>query len=191
MGESLAKPPSCVTALYTKNAANINARCSLHIRKAQNINIPLSIAPNVWILASAPSTVTTRINLISPGETIQKPIHILWLPPACCATSPNIHLPPWNEPLALVVSISLDMANLNMVNMSSLVFHIWKQLQDHWNETQLHHLSGIPSVLITQLYKHMVSGNEPIAFFTSPTESIDDTASIWTLFFSHEFTQLL
>ena len=54
----------------------------LQIRKTQRINIPLQIAPNVWILISAPSTVTTAITLICPGEpvkfiTVKKPIHIL------------------------------------------------------------------------------------------------------------------
>ena len=75
-------PPSCITALYAKNAASITTRCLLQVRKAQIISIPSSIAPHVWILTSAPSTVTTRITLICPGETtkfitVQKPIHIL------------------------------------------------------------------------------------------------------------------
>ena len=86
------------------------------------------------------------------------------------------------QPTALAVNISLDMANLNVVNMSSLDFCIWQHLKDHRNETQLHHLSSIPSVPIAQLYKHMISGNRPMTPFASPTESIDDTASIWTLF---------
>ena len=68
-----------------------------------------------------------------------------------------------------------------MVNMSSLDFCIWQHLEDHWNETQLHHLSSIPSVPITQLYNHMISGTKPIIPFASPTEPIDDTESIWTL----------
>ena len=72
------------------------------------------------------------------------------------------------------------MANCNMVNMSSLDFHIWQHLKDDRNETQLHHLSSIPSVPIAQLYKHMISGIKPITSFTS--ESTDDTESIWTLF---------
>ena len=102
------------------------------------------------------STVTTGIILICPGEstkliTVQKPIHVLWLPPACSATSPHFHLPPWYAPAALTVNISLDMANLKMVNMSSLDFHIWQHLKDHRNETQLHQLSHIPSVPIAQL----------------------------------------
>ena len=74
------------------------------------------------------------------------------------------------------------MANLNMVNISSLYFHIWQHLKDHRNETQLHHLSSIPSVPISWLYKHMIRGIKAVTPFTSPTESIDDTESIWTLF---------
>ena len=95
----LAYLPSYITALYTKNAASISTRCSLQIRKTQSISIPSSIAPNVWILTSAPSAVTTTITLICPGETTKfitakKPIYILHLPPACSATSQHFHLPP-------------------------------------------------------------------------------------------------
>ena len=96
--ELLANPPSCITALYTKHAPSISIRCSLKIRKTQIISIPSQIAPNVWILTTAPSAVTIAITLICPGETtkfitVKKPIHILQLPPACSTTSPNIHLP--------------------------------------------------------------------------------------------------
>ena len=183
----LANPPSCTTALYTKNATSISIRCSLQIRKTQSISTPSQVAPNVWILTSAPSTVTTAITLIYLGETtkfitVKKSIYILQLPPACSATSPQCHLPPCYEHPALAVNISLDMANLNMVNISLLDFCIWQHLKDHRNETQLHHLSSIPSVPIAQLYKHMISGIKHITSFTSPTESIDDTESIWTLF---------
>ena len=54
--------------------------------------------------------------------------------------------------------------------------------KDYRNKKQLHHLSSIPSVPIAQLYKHMIHGNTCITPFTSPTESIADTESIWTLF---------
>ena len=138
-------------------------------------------------MTSAPSTVTTAITLICPGEpmkfiTVKKPMHILWLPPACSATSPHFHVPPWSEHSELAVNISLDMANLNMVNISSLDICIWQHLKDHRNETPLHHLSSIPLVPIAQLYKHMISGNTHMTPFTSPTESTVDTESIWTLF---------
>ena len=78
----LANPPSCITALYAKHAASITARCFLQVRKAQSISIPYSVAPNVWTLTSAPSTVTTGITPFCTGEmtkfiTVQKPMHIL------------------------------------------------------------------------------------------------------------------
>ena len=69
-----------------------------------------------------------------------------------------------------------------MINVSSPEFRIWQHLEDHWNGTQLHHLVNIPSVPIDQLYKHMVSSNGAINPFMTTAESIDDKASIWTLF---------
>ena len=112
----------------------------------------------------------------------KEPIHILQLPPAGSTISPHFHLPFHYEHPALTANISLDIANLNMVNISSLGFHIWQHLKDKRNETQLHHLSSIPSLPIAQLYKHMISGIKPITPFTSPNESIGDTKSIWALF---------
>ena len=78
----LANLPTCITAVYTKNAASTSARCSLKIRKTHSVSIPSQIAPNVWILTTAPSAVTTAITLICPGETmkhimVKNPIHIL------------------------------------------------------------------------------------------------------------------
>ena len=64
--QPLVNPPSCITALYSKNTTSIAARCSLQVRKAQTISIPMLIAPNLWLLTSAPSTVTTGITLVCP-----------------------------------------------------------------------------------------------------------------------------
>ena len=185
--QSLTNPPSCITALYAKNAVSINMKCSLQVRNTNSISKPTLIAPNTWILTSAHSAVTTMITLICPevatrSITLQKPMHILQLPPTCSANSPQFHLPSHYETQALTVNISLHIANLNIINISSLEFHIWQHQEDHWNETQLCHLAKIPSVPISHLYKHVISGNEPITPFTSPDESIDDTESIWTLF---------
>ena len=64
----LANPPSCITAIYAKNKAGIEPRCSLQIRNPNNVSIPTSIAPNVWILTSAPSAVLMGITLICHEE---------------------------------------------------------------------------------------------------------------------------
>ena len=173
--QPLANLPSCITALYAKNTASISIRCSLQIRKTSDVSMPSQLAPNVWTLTTAPSAVTPTITLICPVETaefikVKKPIHLLHLPTACSATSPNFHLPPCYESTALAVNISLDMANLYMINISSLDFHIWQHLENHQNESQLQHLASIPSVPVGQLYSHMARGIQPITTF-SPKES--------------------
>ena len=134
--QPLANPPSCITVLYSKNTHSISVRCSLQIRKTWDNSILSQLAPSVWILTTPSSAVSTTITLVCPGETskfvtIQKPIHILWLPPACSATMPNFHLPPHYENAALEVSLSLDMANLNTINISSSDFCIWQHLKKY------------------------------------------------------------
>ena len=43
----LANPPTCVSALYAKDKASIQERCSLQISKASSVGIPPSIPPDV------------------------------------------------------------------------------------------------------------------------------------------------
>ena len=128
--------------------------------------MPSQLAPNVWILATAPAATMATVTLICLGETTQfievkRPIHIPHLPTACSATSPNFHLPPCYEGPPFKVNISLDMANLNMINISSVNFCIWQHLEKHWNESQLQHLASIPSVPVGQPYHHMARGFNP------------------------------
>ena len=185
--QPLANSPTCITAFFTKNTASISVQCSLKIRKTYSVSIPSQIAPNVWILTTTPSAVTTTITPICLRETmkfimVKKPVHILQLPSACSATSTNFHLPPHYEISPLEVNISLDMANLNMINISSLDFLIWQHLEKHRNESQLQHLASIPSVPLDQLYRYMANGIQHVTPFTSPEESTRDTALVWTLF---------
>ena len=177
--QPFANPLSCITALYTKNTASISARCSLQVRKSSDVSMPSQPAPNVWILTTAPSAAAATITLICMGETthfieVKRPIHILCLPTACSVTSPNFHLPPCYEGPPLEVNISLDMANLNMINISSVIFYIWQHLQKHQNKSQLQHLASIPSVSVGQLYCHMAMEFEHITPF-SPENSTGDT----------------
>ena len=60
----------------------------------------------------------------------QTPIHILQLPPTCSATSQHFHLPPCHETHDLTINISLNIANLNVINISSPEFRIWQHLED-------------------------------------------------------------
>ena len=134
-----------------QNTASISNRCSLQIRKASDVSMPSHITQNIWILVTTPSIVTTSITLLCPGESTQfievkKPMHILRLPTTCTATSPTFHIPPHFQSPTLEVNISLDMANLNKINISSLKFCIWQHLDKLCNESQLQHMANIPSV---------------------------------------------
>ena len=109
-----------------------------------------------------------------------KAIHILKLPTACSATSPNFHLPPRYATLTLDVNISLNMANLLMINISAQNSHIWKHLGSNRSDMQLQHLTTIPSIPVHKIYQHLLNTTLPIIPFDK--ESTENTASIWTLF---------
>ena len=131
--QPLANPPSCIAALYAKSTVDITSKCLLQICKASATNLPTQITPDVWILTTPDAAPANIMTLICPEKTmktipIQKPIHILKLPMACSATSPDFYLPPRYETPTLDVSISLNMANLHMINISAQDFHIWKHL---------------------------------------------------------------
>ena len=108
--QPLANPLSCIAAIYAKNKAGIEKRCSLQIRNMNSATIPTPIALNVWILTSAPIVVSTGIAIIYPDEAprfikIQTLIHILCLPQACSTTSQHFHLPSPYETDHLTINI--------------------------------------------------------------------------------------
>ena len=100
--QPLANPPTCIAALYAKNKANIESKCSLQLHKASTAPLPTQITPDVWILATPLSAPTATISLICPERPmeiipIQWPLHVLKLPTACSATLANFYLPPRYE----------------------------------------------------------------------------------------------
>ena len=111
---------------------------------------------------------------------IQKPIHILKLPMACSATSSNFYLPPRYETPTLDVNISLNMANLHMLNISAQDFHIWQHLGSNRSEKQPQHLKTIPSIPVHKIYQHLLNSTIPVMLFNA--ESTGNTDSLWTLF---------
>ena len=111
---------------------------------------------------------------------ILKPIHILKLPMACSATSSNFYLPPRYETPTLDVNISLNMANLHMINISAQNFHIWQHLGNIRSDMQLQHLTTIPSISVHKIYQHLLNSTIPVMPFN--TVSTGNTDSLWTLF---------
>ena len=87
----------------------------------------MQITPDVWILTTPVIALVNTITLICPEKpmemiTIWQPIHILRLPTACSATSAHFYLPPRYETPILNVNVSLNMANLQVINISALYF---------------------------------------------------------------------
>ena len=106
---------------------------------------------------------------------IQKPVHILKLPMACSATSPNFSLPPRYETLTLDVNISLNMVNLHIINISAQDFHIWKHLGNNRSDVQLQQLTTIPSIPVHKIYQHLLNDTLLIMHSDMDKESTEHT----------------
>ena len=189
--QPLANPPSSIAALYAKSTADITSKCSLQIQKASDTNLPTQIAPDVWILTTPLAAPANTMTLICPEKAmdtiiIQKPVCILKLPTACSATSSNFYLPPRYETWTLDVNISLNMANLHMINILAQDFHIWQHIGNNRSDVQLQHLTPIPSIPVHKIYQHLLNNTLPIMPFDMDKESTEHTDSIWTLF-SHQW----
>ena len=181
----LANPPTCIAALNTKSKAGIASKCSLQLCKMIITALPTQITPDVWILTTPATTPMNTITLICPEKpmemiTIWQPIHILKLPMACNATSSHFYLPPRYETPVLNVNVSLDMANLQMINISALHFHIWQHLGNNQSDMQLQHLTTIPSIPVHKFYQHLLNSTMPLVPFN--TEPSGNTDSLWSVF---------
>ena len=185
--QPLANPPSCIAALYAKSTVDITSKYSLQIQITSGINLPTHIAPDVWILTTPLAAPANTMTLICPKKAIetiiiQKPVHILKLPMACSTTTSNFYLPPRYKTLMLDVNVSINMANLHMINFLAQDFHIWQHLGSNRSEVQLQHLTTIPSIPVHKIYQHMLNNTPPIMPFYMDEESTEHTDLIWTLF---------
>ena len=186
--QPLANPPTCIAALYTKSKAGIASKCSLQLCKTTVTVFPTQITPDVWILTTPATTPINTVTLMCPEKpmemiAIQQPIHILKLPMACSATSSHFYLPPRYETPILNVNVSLDMANLQMINISALHFCIWQHLGNNQSDMQLQHLATIPSIPVHKIYQHLLNSTLPLVPFN--TEPSGNTDSLWS-WFTHQ-----
>ena len=99
---------------------------------------------------------------------------------ACSATSSHFYLPPRYETPTLEVNISLNMTNLQMINISAQHFCIWQHLGDNNSDVQLQHLATIPSIPVHKVYQHLLNTTMPIVPFNA--EPSEDTGSLWSVF---------
>ena len=183
--QPLANPPTCIAALYAKSTANIESKCSLQLHKASTTPLPTQIMPDVWILATPTSAPMDTISLICPEKPmetipIRQPLHVLQLTMACSATSENFYLTLRYETPILNVNVSLDMANLQAINITALHFCIRQHMGCNHSETELQHLATLPSIPVHKVYQHLLNNSLQLTPFNmQPSE---DTNPLWKLF---------
>ena len=185
--QPLANPPTCIAALYARSKANITSKCSLQLCKTTTTALPTQITPDVWILTTPITAPVNTITLICPEKpmetiTIQQPLHVMKLPTACSATSAHFYLLPRYETPVLNVIVSLDMANLKAVNISTLHFHVWQHLGNNHSDTQLQHLATILSIPVHKVYQHLLNNTLQLTPFNM--KSSEDTDTLWNILFS-------
>ena len=96
-----------------------------------------------------------------------------------CHLSSFLPTPRYETPV-LNVNISLNMANFQMVNITTLNFCVWHHLGNNHSDTQLQHLVTIPSILVQKVYQHLLNNTLQLTPFN--TELSEDTDTLWSLF---------
>ena len=147
--------------------------------------LPTQITPDVWVLTTPVTAPVSMITLICPEKPMemiatQQPLHILKLPTACSATLAHFYLPPRYETPILNVNVSLNMANLKLINITALHFYIWQHLGNNQSDIQLQHLGTIPSIPVHKVYQPLLNSTMQLTPFN--TEPSEDTDSLWSVF---------
>ena len=104
----------------------------------------------MWAIISSPFKQQLPVIVICPTKPtmsvqISPPIHMLRLEPACSATSQHFHLPPKYEDSHVMMNLSIYNANLDIINISSILFRI-----------TLEKLAALPPVPVKRITKELM-----------------------------------
>ena len=145
----------------------------------------MQITPDGWILTTPVAAPDNMVTLICPEKTHGNDRH-----PATNTHTEATHslqcpfitfyLPSRYETLILNVNVSLNMAKLQMINISALHFHIWQHLGNNQSDMQLQHLAIIPSIPVHKVYQHLLDSTMQLTPFNS--ELSHNTDSLWSVF---------
>ena len=161
----LTNPPPCITALYAKNDQAIGEQCSQSISLVPHTFIPIAITSNLWIISSNPKVLGSTIRIIYPDKAtstvpLWQPFCILMLFPAFRAASRYFHLLPHYEGHTMIMNVSLDTTNINVINFSVPDFKMWQHFNSNWTTSHLKNLANVPEDPVAQLYKHLINASE-------------------------------
>ena len=147
--------------------------------------VPPAVSSNLWIIPSNPQTLGSAIKIICPDKAtgtvpLQQSLHKLKLSPTCSATSRYFHLPLHYKDHTIMVNVSLDTVNVNVINISILNFRKCQHFSSNWTSPHLQKLANVPEVPVTQLYRHVIDTSNPVHLFTTK-DGDKDPSLIWTI----------
>ena len=125
--QPLANPPTCIAALYTKEQGRHSIKMfptvmHKHDHHCSPYSDDTRCLDTYYTGYNSNEHNNSDMSREMHGNDCQiwQPIHILKLPTACSATSSHFYLPPRYETPILNVNVSLNMTNLQMINISAL-----------------------------------------------------------------------
>ena len=77
-----------------------------------------------------------------------------------------------------MMNVSLDTANINAINISTLDIRIWQHFSSNWTPPQLQKLANVPEVPVAQLYRDKINTSEPVHLLTIKDDD-EEPSLIW------------
>ena len=120
--------PMCLTSIFLKDNNKIQNQCKLAVTyitdpEANNLD------QGNWALSvTEPRQIEIKCSDHTHIKTLQPPITLINLQPACSASSPLIKLPPYFKQHSKGFHIALRAATLHLLKSSQSDFRIWKTL---------------------------------------------------------------
>ena len=118
--------PMCLTALFLKDNNKIQNQCTLAVT---NITGPQAnyLAQGNWaVFVTEPTQMEMKCSDHICIQTLQPPIPLINLQPACSAFFPLINLPPYFKQYSKGFHVALRDANLHLPKFTPSDFRIWK-----------------------------------------------------------------
>ena len=147
--------------MLLKQDNRINKDCHLTVA---NITGPkaISLDQGLWSLfVDKPTQMEIRCPNITQVKSLEPPITLVNLQPACSAFSPGIKLPPYFKQFSKGFHVALKSANLNIPNYKPTNFRIWNIFNlsniSPIESEKLKELAPAPTIPIDQLRAQIVS----------------------------------
>ena len=134
----------CLTALYLRNDELINQNCELNVSNVTSSEA-IYLDEGHWAIATMKSdqmevTCTAQKHVVS----LNPPLTLVKLQPACTAFSPQLKLPPYFRKFSQGFASAIKEANLHINKFNAINFRIWNSLNvSNLSDIQVHDLKKL------------------------------------------------